>query len=347
MKSLASSLLAICLLATSSVIAAEEKLSSGATMTKVAQRFIATLTPEQKQAVVLDFNDPARQDWHNIPKEHRKGIQYRDMNSEQQVLCYQLLDAALSDDGFDKAVTIMALEHNLLIGEREKQGTPYRDSARYFLTIFGEPANDSTWGWSFEGHHFSQNLVIKNNVVVGDSPSFWGACPATVITYIPGGPKVGTRTLANEEQSAFELVNSLSASQKATAVIAETAPGDYRNAGNPVPPVSNPPEGISASELSAEQKDLLWTILTTYNSHLDEDFAKTRLDEIKEAGIENIHFAWLGATEPGVGHCFRVQGPTFSLELINVQPDPAGNIANHIHSVWRSSVNDFGQSAAK
>jgi hypothetical protein len=30
------------------------------------------------------------------------------------------------------------------------------------------------------------------------------------------------------------------------------------------------------------------------------------------------------------------------LELVNYQSDPAGNPANHIHSVWRSLKGDFG-----
>ena len=55
-----------------------------------------------------------------------------------------------------------------------------------------------------------------------------------------------------------------------------------------------------------------------------------------------MNFAWLGATQPGIGHSYRIEGPTFVLELINVQDDPAGNKANHIHSVWRDARGDFG-----
>ena len=55
-----------------------------------------------------------------------------------------------------------------------------------------------------------------------------------------------------------------------------------------------------------------------------------------------MHFAWAGATKPGVGHYYRVQGPTFLIEFVNVQPDAAGNIANHIHCVWRDMRGDFG-----
>jgi hypothetical protein len=58
--------------------------------------------------------------------------------------------------------------------------------------------------------------------------------------------------------------------------------------------------------------------------------------------LDQVDFAWAGAAKPGIGHYYRVQGPSFILEFINVQSDPAGNRANHIHSVWRNRKGDFG-----
>ena len=62
---------------------------------------------------------------------------------------------------------------------------------------------------------------------------------------------------------------------------------------------------------------------------------------IESKKLDGIHFAWAGAQEPGVGHYYRLQGPTFLIEFVNVQPDAAGNVANHIHSVWRDMRGDF------
>jgi hypothetical protein len=36
-----------------------------------------------------------------------------------------------------------------------------------------------------------------------------------------------------------------------------------------------------------------------------------------------------------------VQGPTFLIEFVNTQPDAAGNLANHIHTLWRDMRGDF------
>jgi hypothetical protein len=60
-----------------------------------------------------------------------------------------------------------------------------------------------------------------------------------------------------------------------------------------------------------------------------------------DAGLDKVHFAHSGGMEPGQGHTYRVQGPTFVVEFLNVQGDSAKNPANHIHSCWRSLPSDF------
>lgn len=315
--------------------------SSGRAMTEAAQQFLAALTPAQKKQVVMDFDNPARRDWHNIPKPTRKGMQLREMSPELRVLCHNLLKAGLSETGYKKAVRIMSLENNLHVGEQGKGVKHLRDPERYFLTIFGTPAHDSTWGWSFEGHHLSLNFTIQNDEVISHTPSFWGANPATVHVFVDGGPEVGVRTLAAEEQLAFDLVKLLTPEQQKKAIIAEKAPADYRNAGKPLPP-NSPGEGISGAELNQEQQAILWKLLKAYNGHIADDIATARFKELRIDGLDQVYFAWLGSTTPGVGHAYRIQGPTFVLELVNVQSDPEGNKANHIHSVWRSLKTDFG-----
>ena len=315
-----------------------------AAMTAAAQKFLDTLDAKTLAVAQMKFDDPARLDWHNIPKPQRKGVQLRDMTTDQRAACHELLRTALSETGYDKAVKIMALENNLREGEKDKPGSPLRDPDRYFLTIFGTPAANGTWGWSFEGHHFSLNFVIVDGRVVGDTPSFWGANPATVRIAVAGGPEPGIRTLAAEEQLALDLVASLGAAELNEAVIAKECPADYRAAGLPRPP-QTPPAGIAAAKLSEPQRETLWALLTAYSGNLAEPLAAARLAEIKSAGFDRVYFAWAGATKAGAPHYYRVHGPTFVLELVNYQSDPAGNPANHIHSVWRSLTHDFGVSS--
>ncbi len=181
----------------------------GAAMDQAAQAFLASLQPDELAKVRMKFDDPQRLDWTNIPKKQRKGLPIREMTPEQKTLCHNLLRAALSRSGYDKAVKIMSLENNLREGEKNLNTGWARNPEDYFLTIFGEPGASDAWGWSFEGHHLSLNFVIRNGEVVSETPSFWGANPATLHIYVPGGPEEGTRTLASEEQLAFDLVGEL------------------------------------------------------------------------------------------------------------------------------------------
>ena len=71
------------------------------------------------------------------------------------------------------------------------------------------------------------------------------------------------------------------------------------------------------------------------------DVAKARRKEIADNNYK-VYFAWAGATKPGIGHYYRIQGPTFLIEFVNTQPDAAGNPASHIHCVWRDPRGDFG-----
>ncbi|HMP07040.1 MAG TPA: DUF3500 domain-containing protein, partial [Lacipirellulaceae bacterium] len=140
---------------------------------------------------------------------------------------------------------------------------------------------------------------------------------------------------------AFELLAALDEEQRRRARIADVAPHDYRGPGAPEPPDA-PPAGLPAADMTEDQRQLLRELLVAYAGHLARELSEARLAEIDAHGWDSVHFAWLGAERPGVGHGYRVQGPTFLLELVNVQSDPAGNPANHIHSVWRSLQNDFG-----
>lgn len=335
-------------LALASVGVAKETAAptTGAEMARAAQRFVASLVPEQRAKAVVRFDDPARLDWHNIPKQDRKGLQLRDLSAEQQERVHELLRVSLSETGYDKVVKILALENNLHEGEKNRPNSPLRDPLRYYLTIFGEPNEHGEWGWSFEGHHLSLNYVIRDGQVVADTPSFWGANPATVHTFVEGGPKVGTRTLTDEEQLAFDLLDSLDDGQRAKAVIDGRAPSDYRAAGQPQPP-HTPPVGLPGAMMSDAQKKTLRNLLVAYCGHHAADVAAGRMKEIDARGLDEVYFAWQGAQRPGVGHAYRVQGPTFLLELVNIQSDPAGNPANHIHSVWRSLEGDFGVAASE
>jgi hypothetical protein len=315
------------------------KASTAGQMSASAEKFLESLSAEQRKTAQLDYDTPKRLDWHFIPKDSRKGLQIRDMESAQRKAADGLLRSALSQIGYDKATKIMELENLLAELQKGKSG-PIRDPERYYFTVFGKPSGDAKWGLSIEGHHMSLNFVVEGDKVVSSTPTVFCTNPAIVMNQVIPSVEKGTRVIKEEETLAFELLGALEGEQRKTAVIAAEAPQEVRAAGEPQPP-TNAPEGIAASKLNDSQKQILRKLIEAYAANLTDDVAKDRLEAIDEAGFDKIHFAWAGAEKPGVGHYYRVQGPTFLIEFVNVQPDAAGNPANHIHCLWRDMRGDF------
>lgn len=309
-------------------------------MAEAAEALVATLDDSQREQVLLPYDAEARLGWHFIPKKERKGLALRDMNDAQQAATLRLVRAALSEAGYDKTTRIMMLE-GVLRELEGSGGTWNRDPEGYYVTVFGTPAQaDDAWGLSFEGHHLSLNFVCRGNEIVDSTPQFFGANPATIRSDVEGPLGKGARTLADEQDLAFKLLGQLSDTQKSKAVIADEAPADIRAAGEPQPP-NEPPAGLSYREMTPEQLETLEQLVGVYASAMPAEVAQARLEAIRAAGWGKVHFAWAGASEPGIGHYYRIQGPTFLIEFANTQPDADGNPANHIHCVWRDMTGDF------
>ncbi|MDB6004512.1 MAG: hypothetical protein JWR15_1499, partial [Prosthecobacter sp.] len=190
---------------------------AGTQMSAIAKVFLAALTPEQKAKACFEFASEERENWHFIPRE-RKGLPLKEMTPQQRLLAHALLNTGLSFRGAAKAVTIMSLEEVLYQIEgadeaKRAAARERRDPEKYFVTIFGEPADKGTWGWRVEGHHLALNFTLKDGQMIRATPSFMGTNPGE----IRQGPLVGLRVLAAEEELGRELVKSLTPEQFKTA----------------------------------------------------------------------------------------------------------------------------------
>jgi hypothetical protein len=343
MTKLTRALLAIVLLMLLVGIArvAQEKEPAGIKMIRAAETFVGSLTAEQQAKALFEFDDKERFNWHFVPlekdkKSTRKGLPLADMKPEQRQAALDLLKSGTSPEGGKKATTIMSLES--ILRELEKGKGPVRNPAWYFFTIFGKPTKNGRWGWRVEGHHLALNFVVDNGKVVGATPALFGANPATV----KSGPRKGLITLPEAEDLARQLFKSLDENQKAVALqqqqFAEIEQGKKA-------PNVGEPKGLPAEKMNDQQRKLLMELVQSYAERMPEDVALEELTQVKEDGIDKIHFAYAGGADAGQPHTYRVQGPTFVVEFLNVQDDSAGNKANHIHSAWRNIKGDFGVAA--
>jgi hypothetical protein len=222
-----------------------------------------------------------------------------------------------------------------ILGDLEKNGAMVRNTGWYFVTIFGKPSKTGSWGWRIEGHHLSLNFTIVDGQVQSATPAFFGANPADVKT----GSKKGTRILKDIEDIARDLFKSLDENQKKLALqpkhFGEFAQREPREkVGEPV--------GLPASQMNETQRETLEKLLKAYTAKMPEPVAVAQWKMVQEGGLDKVYFAYTGGTNDGEPHTYRVRGPKFIVQFLNVQDDSAKNPANHIHSAWRELPSDFG-----
>jgi hypothetical protein len=313
--------------------AAYNRTNSASIMTEAANRFLASLTPEQKAKATFQLGDEERMHWFYVPIE-RKGLPLREMTPYQKHLASALLSAGLSQTGYIKAVTIMSLEDVLKM--MEKDSGERRNPEKYYFSIFGTPSDKEAWGYRVEGHHLSQNYTIVNGRVV-DGPSFFGTNPAEVRV----GPRAGLRVLAAEEDLGREVIASLDPAQRKTAIVEGEVPKDVLTTNSRKAALSGQPNGINASKMTSAQFDKLQALLSEYANNVPGSVAQAREEQIRKAG-KNIWFAWSGGVNKGDPHYYRVQTASFLIEYDDTQDN-----ANHIHSVWRDFNGDWGEDLLK
>jgi hypothetical protein len=287
---------------------------------------------DRGERLVLAFDDPQRENWQFWPTS-RVGLPLEYMSAAERRATHDLLASVLSTQGYLKAVHIMQLEQ--ILDSLDEGGIP-RSVDHYVLAIFGTPSLTEPWAWRFEGHHVSLS-VMSSPDGVAVTPSFLGSNPAQVTS----GPLAGFRVHGAVEDLARDLVTSLNPEQSARAIVSEQAPSEIYTANMNKPRTdwnlwleAVEPEGIETDDLNEMQQHWVGLII-------DEVFGNYRPDlqaSYREAlDTGELRFAWMGSTERGSPHYFRLQGTDFLYEYDNVQ-----NGGNHVHAVWRSKTDDFG-----
>lgn len=308
--------------------------ASSQALVRAAKKFISTLDSSQKSLALYPFDADERYNFHFFPIENRKGISFNELNARQKQAAKDLIRTCLSEEATKKVDQIMGLENVLKEIEHRTPEDHFRDSGKYNLTIFGLPADNTIWGWRFEGHHICFNFSAKNKELVSGTPGFFGANPAVVRS----GPYKGLEILKEETDMGFALLQSLTQEQLKDAIVDTTAPGDIITFVNRRAMIDHP-AGILYSKMTPNQQEQLLQLVSLYVHRYTRLFADQMLKEIQQAGLDHLRFAWAGFKERDAGkaYYYRVQGPTIIIEFDNSQ-----NNANHIHSVLRDLKNDFG-----
>ena len=305
---------------------------SGDELSAAANKVLNSLNENQRAKACFDFDNKERTHWIYVPSV-RLGLPIKELNEAQQKLVQDLLATSLSPVGKNKVLGVQLLEEYLRVKEQGK-GQFVRDPGLYYISFFGTPTANGTWGWRWEGHHCSQNFTVIDGKLTGATPSFVGANPGKIND--EKSTDNGFELLAFEDLRGRELARSLTPEQFKKAQIKGETPKDVVTKNTPkLSPTT--PQGISLKELSPEQKKILGQIIMEYVGRARPDFAIQEMKEISATSEDLIYFGWSGGLEVGQGHYYCVQGPSFLFELDNTQ-----NNANHVHTVWRDLKKDFG-----
>jgi hypothetical protein len=327
-------------------------------MMLAAQVFLDSLRPEQRAVAHFPLDDAERFDWDFIPKANRAGIPLWQLDRHQRLLAHNLIKSGLSMKGYTQALSIMAMENVL----RERQlplfgvaAGDFRSPDQYFVSIFGSPSFEESFGWRILGHHLSLSYTVINQRYLSVTPCNMGAEPAQEGVLAP---------LRQDDDLGFQLLHSLPAEVREAAVINNVAPADYTTRQVPrigkveypdlvdlgipwyrinetdreaLKFIKDQPKGVQGSAIGGDQASTLIDLVECYMSRMPEEVASKHLERVKADGLENLWFAWAGGLEPGTSHYYRIQGREILIEF-----DNAIDNGNHIHSVWRDYRNDLG-----
>ena len=297
---------------------------------QAAEAFLASLDGAARSGLILDLNAGERADWSNLPASHvsRAGISVGELSDEQRKLLFDFLASSLSEDGYRRVMHVMAAEAFL---NRARPSSTRRKIAPeyYWISFFGTPSATTPWGWQFGGHHLGLNLSVEDNRVTSMSPSFVGVEP-TIFTY----DGVEYEALVDMHRAGYALYDALDAAQKAAAN-AGSVPRDVRT-GPGKDGVIPPTIGLSAGEMTANQKALLLTAINRWVSIQPFENAVRRMAEL-DADLDRTYFAWTGAGDVNTRAYMRIQGPTLIIELVLRGGNPG-----HYHTIYRNPTSEYG-----
>lgn len=311
-----------------------------------AEAFLATLTDEQRETVLYDYDDETKTtSWSNFPVTfvERAGLNLADLTEEQQEAAMAVLEALLNEEGYETVTGIMGGDEYLA----ENSSSTEDSLGQYYIAFFGDPTDTSrAFEVQFGGHHLGINATLDGaSDAITFAPTHLGIQPA-VYTNEDGEevqPFDGIYT------DAFAFFDSLTADQQATLTSGEVsmcAPGDTCD--------FSTGSGLTGADLTDEQKDLLLDLIANWSGIADEETTATTRAEI-EATLDDTVIAWSGETtydmSTGDGISFSISGPNvyvaFQAQNGSAGADVEGVTTSgwgHVHTIYRDPTNDYANS---
>ncbi|MGB0495794.1 MAG: DUF3500 domain-containing protein, partial [Kangiellaceae bacterium] len=319
---------------------------STAPIVEAGNKFLTSLSNEQKRSTLFDVRDDEWRRWSNVDHGifERQGISLKEMNKKQRGLAFKLMQESLSAKGLQLSKDIMKTDQTL----RElNNNNPIFDEELYFITIMGKPSATEPWGWQIDGHHLVINYFILGDQVVM-TPTFMGGEPIVTTT----GKYKGNTLFQDEQNIGLKFMQSLSKQHQTEATLSTMK--NHNNAKTEAfkDNVTLDFQGLKASKMSQKQKSDLLNLAEQYISNMRDEHTKVKMAEIKNH-INDTYFSWVGKVDDNAVFYYRIHSPVILIEFdhqgaIGIRSEHRGATRNHIHTVVRTpNGNDYGKDLLK
>ena len=301
-----------------------------------ADTFLATLSDEQKDTVLHDFDDPTKKTgWSNFPTPvvERNGLKLGDLTGAQEAAALKVMEAALSKQGYEELVEIRKADDYLASLPGAGNGRVNFGSEWYYISFFGEPSRTGQFTVQYGGHHAAHNITYAGSHV-SISPTLTAVEPMEFDWeekfYAP---------LKDKRTATVGAIQSLTETELASAEIDGSFDDLLLGPGHDGPFPARP-EGVLVSDLTKKQQAKVTAMLKAWVDDLDEK-AAARLLARYVSEYDATYIGWSGGTTLDNPQTYvRLDGPSAWIEFSN-QPG-AETDGVHQHTIFRDETADYG-----
>ena len=340
---------------TTQAAAAPDLLGSpkAAGVVDAAEAFLATLTQEQRATAQIELTPRLAVRWTNFPggSNVRNGVFFRDLKPEQVEAAMKVARVALGDEGFARYQEVRAADDAFAKGGRGGRGPgpgpggPDQKKAggvakkkgggggmnfgamNYMIAFLGKPSKSTPWILQLGGHHLAINLYYKG--ASGAATPYHVAAQPTVWKDDQGKTH---EPLAPMRESLQGLLSSLTPEQSKQAKLEARFNDVYVGPGKDgkFPAKS---EGVPVSELSDAAKGFVKKAIAAWTGDSPQGSAYLK---VYEAELDKVKMSYSGSTAlSDRGDYVRLDGPRVWIEF-------AIQGSDHVHTIWRDRLTDYG-----
>ena len=342
-----------------------------------ANAFLGTLSDEQKDTALYDFDDPAKKTgWSNFPTPvvERNGLKLGDLTDAQEAAALKVMEAALSKKGYEELVEIRKADDYLAAlpdtggqGRPTPTGTPTTTpttaptdtpttAPTATPTDGGSRPPGGGGGANFGSEWYYISFFGAPSKKGEFTVQYGGHHAAYNLTYAGGSVSISpTLTavepmgfdwenlyyapLADKRNSTIGAIQSLTADELTAAEIDGSFDDLYLGPGHDGPFPAEP-EGVLVGKLTKKQQAKVTAMLRAWVDDLDER-AAARLLAKYVSEYDRTYIGWSGGTTLDNSQTYvRLDGPSAWVEFSN-QPG-ASTDGIHQHTIFRDETADYG-----